>query len=507
MSTEIAEEKQRAALSSLSSLSSPSRGGEPRPAARKPLLLGLLGLGIAVLLLSDNNSAQLLSHVRGAIGALPFGIAPGGFSIAAASGAGTACTPEDPNGRGFFDTELVCRYASDLGVYSRHQREGRLQGDVAALGHQGKGMPRLHSLPLVTGDGFRAVADVVFDTREQLDACAVQVNNAVPDLRPGEAVVVYVDVHFHTAFFAQSCIGSLDVPVVLVTHNGDPQAPHPDAMSGLDHPRLVHWFGQNCALPHPKLTCLPIGTENRYLGPGFPRGYHGSIPEVLLGAMVTLVPGSLPVDAINRTRRHTLANWDVGTFPAERGPLAERLAAGVRDGLFPYLDMSGGKISPLEYYRVIVQHSSMICPRGNGLDALKTWEAMLLGRMPIVRTGPLDRMYENLPVLILPTWEDLSEEVVVAAVESFATESSRGTIRTEKLFIPYYLCEIGKAAGREEEFCSREGIIDVLHERGRERAAAAASSRWRRLREVEEAEEEAEGEEARAGEEEERGTT
>jgi hypothetical protein len=44
-----------------------------------------------------------------------------------------------------------------------------------------------------------------------------------------------------------------------------------------------------------------------------------------------------------------------------------------------------------------------ICPRGNGLDCHRTWEALLLRSIPIVRTSTLDPLYEGFPVVIIST--------------------------------------------------------------------------------------------------------
>ena len=52
----------------------------------------------------------------------------------------------------------------------------------------------------------------------------------------------------------------------------------------------------------------------------------------------------------------------------------------------------------------------VISPPGNGIDCHRTWEALYLGAIPIVRTSSLDPMYEGLPVLIVNEWSDISGE-------------------------------------------------------------------------------------------------
>ena len=53
-------------------------------------------------------------------------------------------------------------------------------------------------------------------------------------------------------------------------------------------------------------------------------------------------------------------------------------------------------------------HDFVVCPHGHGLDTHRIWEVLLLGSVPIVKTSTLDDMFEDLPVLIVEKWEDIS---------------------------------------------------------------------------------------------------
>jgi hypothetical protein len=56
----------------------------------------------------------------------------------------------------------------------------------------------------------------------------------------------------------------------------------------------------------------------------------------------------------------------------------------------------------------------VVSPHGHGLDCHRTWEAMCLGCVPIVKSSPLDEFYKRLPVLIVPEWSALTLEVMRA---------------------------------------------------------------------------------------------
>ncbi len=51
-------------------------------------------------------------------------------------------------------------------------------------------------------------------------------------------------------------------------------------------------------------------------------------------------------------------------------------------------------------------------PQGNGMDCFRTWEALALGTIPIVRKSALDRLYthHDLPVVIVKDWNEVSPE-------------------------------------------------------------------------------------------------
>lgn len=54
----------------------------------------------------------------------------------------------------------------------------------------------------------------------------------------------------------------------------------------------------------------------------------------------------------------------------------------------------------------------IISPHGNGLDCHRTYESIILGSVPIVKSSTLDGLYEDMPVLIINDWKDLTKEVL-----------------------------------------------------------------------------------------------
>lgn len=372
-----------------------------------------------------------------------FSVAPIGRSFRTSSGKAS-----------IYDQSIIFQHIADFGVYQRQQRVDRLQG---------LGKSRLHSLPLITGDGFRALADEFLDDASSISISRCEKLGSDSHLRQLEAFILYVDVHIHEQFF-EACLPHIRKPVVLVTHNGDPPVPAASIEAALNQPTLVHWFGQNTRIKHPKLTPIPIGLENRYNGPPNPQGYHGSLPEVIMGVMVSSAHAVSAVDVLTSSRPHTWAHFDVTTNPVERGALLHLISRLQDQHELGWIQRGGARVGPLELYREMLRFAAIVCPHGNGLDTHRAWEALYLGRIPIVLNDSLNDQWLHLPVVQLNDWNELlDEQRVVHAVQDVSGDSN---LITEKLFLPWWMCRIGTAAHRADEFCSRAALLEVLRRSG-----------------------------------------
>ena len=63
-----------------------------------------------------------------------------------------------------------------------------------------------------------------------------------------------------------------------------------------------------------------------------------------------------------------------------------------------------------ETWKLCSQYKYIISPHGNGLDCHRTYEAMCLGCIPVVRSSSLDLLYKDMPIIILDKWDDFNIE-------------------------------------------------------------------------------------------------
>lgn len=97
------------------------------------------------------------------------------------------------------------------------------------------------------------------------------------------------------------------------------------------------------------------------------------------------------------------------------------------------------------------QHVFVASPRGNGLDTIRTWEALMLGCIVIVRRIQgeegcvLEELYHDLPVVIIDRWSDLTRDFLSRILSEYAQR----TFRYEKLGTSYWIDRIEAAFDAE----------------------------------------------------------
>jgi hypothetical protein len=235
------------------------------------------------------------------------------------------------------------------------------------------------------------------------------------------------------ADFRQRILPLIHVPIVLVSGDSDEAMPvdvFPNEMEFrkfIEHPCIWSWFAQNLVLNHPKCANLPIGLDYHSLTrPGWHRWGEPAPPleqERLLSAVAQQAPA-----------------W------SDRAPLAycnfqfqmwTRFAGDRKDAL-ARMYPSALHVETAPTRRDVAWRTQATCafvasPHGGGLDCHRTWEALALGCIPIVRRSVLDPMYWGLPVLIIDDWSQVTPERLSAV---HANPPDRGNM--EKIKLAYW---------------------------------------------------------------------
>ena len=90
-------------------------------------------------------------------------------------------------------------------------------------------------------------------------------------------------------------------------------------------------------------------------------------------------------------------------------------------------------------------HKFVASPEGNGADCHRTWEALMLGCIPIVKRTYMGRdLYGGLPVLYVTDWSEITSELLQSEWEKYV-EAPPGTLEWERLFAPYWVEHIKRS--------------------------------------------------------------
>ena len=83
----------------------------------------------------------------------------------------------------------------------------------------------------------------------------------------------------------------------------------------------------------------------------------------------------------------------------------------------------------------MINYSFIISPFGHGFDCIRTFEALCLGCIVIMKKSFLDIIYEELPVLLVDEWTDINKELL----DKTLIEFSNKTFNYEKLKMKYWI--------------------------------------------------------------------
>jgi hypothetical protein len=242
--------------------------------------------------------------------------------------------------------------------------------------------------------------------------------------------------------FVSKVLPKVNKPFILLTNNSDCTIPE-DFQTEFDiliqHPLLTHWFSQNCTVDHPKITRIPIGLDYHTLTPTRKQTFVWSQPEKH--------PWGIKQEP-------EFQEQQLLQFQSLSKPFWERDVSAYANFQF-LMTTRYGKIDRTEclntvpkdlvYYEPtkciratcwgnMIDHAFVLSPQGNGLDCHRTWEALCLGCIPIIKSSGIDSLFEGLPVWIVSSWSEVSKENMVAKINEFKEKE----FRTEKLTLEYW---------------------------------------------------------------------
>jgi len=194
---------------------------------------------------------------------------------------------------------------------------------------------------------------------------------------------------------------------------------HSDFLSFIESEKVIHCFIQNCAITHPKITKIPIGMDYHTL-----RNYNIT-PEQHEEFVMGIYKRSRPFwERPLKCYGNFHFSYKGSKFGYDRREALEQIPS----ELVFYEDTY---IEKHLYYIRQSEFAFVISPHGNGLDCHRTWESLCIGCIPIVKSSVLDDLFEDLPVLIVKNWSDISQELLQNTVTEFNRKYGNVTLPLE----------------------------------------------------------------------------
>ena len=235
-------------------------------------------------------------------------------------------------------------------------------------------------------------------------------NNLVESLENNKTTpLIFITKVVYLDNFYNQIVKHLNNKFVLITHYGDDESGLNENI--LNHPLLIKWYGQNMKVKSNKTHGLPIGLCNElwgYTNFNILKKYSSNPKEKLLYLNFSIsikdrtnILNNLIKKGFTKNKKYETSNWD-------------------------------------KYIKDLSTHKFCISPKGMGADCHRTWECLYLGVIPIVEKSTEMSFFEDLPILFVDSYDEISVEFLNQTYKNFQNKS----FNLDKLSINYWTNKI-----------------------------------------------------------------
>ncbi len=197
-------------------------------------------------------------------------------------------------------------------------------------------------------------------------------------------------------YFKRSILKKINSSFILIT--GDSDLTPSEHKELLDNKNILHWFAQNCDIKHPKISSLPIGLDYHTIATYSHWGSKRISPKEQEQELLDIRKTDIKKELKIFTNFHLNIN----------SPARERLYKELKgSSLFFFQEKP---LSRTETWKIQRKYNFVFSPAGVGMDCHRTWEALILGCIPIVETSFLDNLYSEFPIVVIKNPNDITEE-------------------------------------------------------------------------------------------------
>jgi len=237
-------------------------------------------------------------------------------------------------------------------------------------------------------------------------------------------------------FFVLQILPKINNKFVLVTGDSDMCIPkealtNSESATLINNPFLLKWFAQNTQIQkHEKIVQLPIGLDYHTISNdpncNWKTDGEGHLPKYQEGILINLRQQMKPF--YERTPTIYVNFTPINDRFGQRKSAFEEIPSEL-------LSINQSFTKRTQNWNNITQHAFVLSPFGMGMDCHRTWEALCLGAIPIVKAPNFQKMFEDLPVLVVNEWSEITRELLDKTIEDFKLRE----FKYEKLTLQYWV--------------------------------------------------------------------
>lgn len=261
----------------------------------------------------------------------------------------------------------------------------------------------------------------------------------------------------HLPEFIKDVLPNVKCRFILVTGDGDESVPyffkdqHEEVIRLLEDDRIIHWYTQNYDIDvqSEKLSPIPIGIDFHSLH--FQKTFGEKKPissakqeKILANMIANLSPTKdRKCKVFAEFHLHDTARKGFNNHALRFGEDRKSIKKALENN--PSITFLKKPISRTKLWKEKGKYAFSISPMGNGLDCHRTWEDLALGCIVIVKSSPIDSLFDGLPVVIVRDWKEITQENLDLWLKKYGDAFTNPLYR-EKLTNAYWFDKIANSA-------------------------------------------------------------
>jgi hypothetical protein len=274
---------------------------------------------------------------------------------------------------------------------------------------------------------FSQIADL---NLTQFHNCNIDMNY----LNSKDRVIIFSVHHPNFLIKINPFLNEIKKPFILISSMEDMQFPleiEKTLMNKIiSNPFFKHWFSINKTIPNDnKFTSIPYGLDYWTIT---------TIPK--FGENIqTIEQQNFHLESITNNMIHfsqripkIYSNFHFNFNDDRHGGTRRKLLNIIPKNIIFY---EPTLLPRTKSYKNMSNYSFVVSPFGHGFDCIRTFEALCLGCIVIMRKSFLDVIYEGLPVLLVDEWSDINESLLNKTIDEFKNKQ----FNYDKLKMDYWI--------------------------------------------------------------------